>query len=154
MSLVVNNLFFIYWLIINFSRRSLIIFSNYFFIVLNRSNNIRMINNFSITLLNIQGFLNSFDLWLLISLSYSSSSWNCNRNLSIDNLILSLCWLSDLFGINWFRNFDLIDNRCLNNLLFDNWLGHYSSSNDWLRNYLLFDNWLRSLFYCLTYSWS
>lgn len=152
--LVVNNLFFINRLVVNFSWWGLIIFGNSLFVVLNRSYDFWMINDLRVSLLNVQGFLNSLYRWLLISLSNSSSSWNGNWNRSIDDLVFSLSWLSDLFSVNWFRNFSLVNDWSLNDLLFDDWLGNNFSGDDWLRNNFLFNNRLRSLFDGLTNSWS
>lgn len=135
----VYNFFFINRLIIYSSRRRLILFINYFFIPFNRSNNIWLINNLTITLIYVNGLFYYFLIRLNISFSDSSCSRYCNRNTSADSLIIYSCWLCDLFGVNWSFNFGSSNNRCLYNLLFNDRLRNNSSSNYRLWNNFSFD---------------
>lgn len=84
--LIIYNLFLIDRLIINFSLRSLIFLSYYFFSVICRIHHLGMVYNLTILLLNIQLLFNNVFLRLNISLSNSGSSWNSNRNLPAHSL--------------------------------------------------------------------
>lgn len=142
--MIIDDLFFINWLIVDLSRWSLILFSDCFFRVLSWSNNFRMIDNIGFSLLNIDCLFDSLQFRLYVSLSNSSSSWYSYWNGSGYSLIINNWSISNLFGVDRSRNFSSSYNWCLNDLLFNDWLRDNFSSDNWLRNNLSFDNRLRN----------
>lgn len=147
---IINNHFFIDWLIVYFSRRGLILFIDNFFTILNRSDYFLMINNFRFFLLKIDDFFDNFFIWLNVSFSNSCGSWNWNWYISAKTLIVNNCRLSNLFGVNRSLNICSSYNRGLNNLLSNDRLWNDFSSDNWLRNNFLLNQWCRNDFCSLT----
>lgn len=151
--LIVDDAFFINWLVINFSGWSLIFFSDKFFSILGRSNNLWVVDNFPFLLLNIQYLFNNFFSRLDVFFSNSSSSGDSDGNWSSDSLSINNGSILNLFSVDRSIDFLSSNNRSLNDSLSDDGLWNNFPGNDGLRNNSSFHKRLRNDFLSLNYLW-
>lgn len=151
--MVVNNLFFINWLIIDFSWWSSVFFGDNLFSVFSRSDDFWMVNSLWVLSINSDSLFDCFLFRLDVFFSNGSSTRDSNWNSSGNSLIINDWSIFDLFSINRSRNFSSSDDWGLNNSLSDDRLRNSLSSNDWLRNNFSLNNWLRNDFLGLSDLW-